>query len=68
MNDDDAQDQAASSPAEVIKRHIRGIRMALSAIDLMCPGSEVITSRMRGTTETLTIDLADLADFTRTRT
>ena len=62
MNDDQA---AAVDPLEVIRRHIRAIVLALGAVDLVNPAAETITFRMRGTCDTLRVDVDELRWFLR---
>jgi hypothetical protein len=60
----DGQDQAAEHAA-AIRRYCRSIQNALTAINFAVPAAEVITDRMRGTTETLLVDVDQLRYFTR---
>jgi hypothetical protein len=56
-------DQTEADVLEVIRRHTRAIMLALRAIDMAYPSAEVITNRMRGTIETLAVDLGELRWF-----
>jgi hypothetical protein len=59
-----SEDEAAD-PAAAIRRYCRSISNALRVIDQANPGATVITDRMRGTVETLLVDLDQLRQFTR---
>jgi hypothetical protein len=57
------QDQAAD-PLEAARRYLRGLQNVLRVIDQVNPAAESITFRMRGTIETLNVDLGELKFFT----
>ena len=61
-------DDQASDPLEAICRYCRSINLALTVIDRTNTAATVITDRMRGTIETLLIDVGELKHFTAKRT
>jgi hypothetical protein len=65
VNDEEHQGDDAASPAEAIRRHCRGIKTCLRAIEMTTPAAAPVLNRMRETCDNLNIDLGELSYFLR---